>query len=139
VAAYFQLLIENEGLDGWFETTWHAVGQSRGPPYAFEQSTNALEDVFGLTSALVTARVTSPVRQKINGTTTVTAMRIGTGEYAALLYALPPFIGAIILVYLIGSSFPWRTNDTSSQLTKLVEFCEQDRNHSRRERNSMSK
>lgn len=127
IAAYFQLLSENDGMDGWFETTWHAINPAtakngRGPPFAFEQSINALEDVFGLISALVTARIASPTLKKINGTATVAVLRIGTGEPFALLYLLPPVFAAIVLLFLIWGSFPWCTEDTSSHLTKLIEF-----------------
>jgi hypothetical protein len=104
-AALWQLLSQNDGLDGFPDTiTKLTLGDTtgRGPPWAFNDSTNALEDVLGLNAALVASRAPRNVTYtNIDGSVTVSALRVGSGSTFAIAYILPPMITALILVYLI--------------------------------------
>jgi hypothetical protein len=107
--ANWQTLSQNVYYDGWFDSiAQFATGQSgppsREPPWAFSNSKNALEDVFGLTAALVSSRMNSTV-VKLPAQITITNTRIGTGHPVAILYAIPPLVAAVILLYQIVHSF----------------------------------
>jgi hypothetical protein len=107
--ANWQTLSQNIYYDGWFDSiAQFATSQSgpllREPPWAFSNSKNALEDVFGLTAALVSSRMNSTV-VKIPAQVTITNTRIGTGHPVAILYAIPPLVVAVILLYQIVHSF----------------------------------
>lgn len=73
---------------------------AREPPYAFNNSANPLEDVLGLTAALVVSRIDSST-VTISGTSLITAMRIGSGDLYALGFLIPPAAAAVILAYLM--------------------------------------
>ena len=125
--ANWQVLLQNKGLDGWFDTinqlTRNTGGGDviRSPPWAFESSANALEDVLGLITALVASRINS-TSVSVNGTSSIITTRIGSGKKVALVYAIPSTITAIILGYLLiterlgGPELP----QTSSNLTRLI-------------------
>jgi len=107
--ANWQTLNQNIDYDGWFDSidqfaTGKSGSPSREPPWAFSNSKNALEDVFGLTAALVSSRMNSTV-VKIPAQVTITNTRIGTGHPVAILYAIPPLVVAVILLYQIVHSF----------------------------------
>ena len=107
--ANWQTLNQNIYYDGWFDSiAQFATGQlgppSREPPWAFSNSKNALEDVFGLTAALVSSRMNSTT-VKLPAQVTITNTRIGTGHPVAILYAIPPLVAAVILLYQIVHGF----------------------------------
>ncbi|MCJ1294828.1 hypothetical protein MMC34_006387 [Xylographa carneopallida] len=94
----------------------------RQPPFAFNNSRNALEDVLGLSSALAMSRLTmtgSTGQATYSGTGMVANTRIGTGERWALVYILPPLISSIVLLALLMTT-PRQTPFSSSRLTELV-------------------
>jgi len=102
-AANWQLLVQNNGLDGWFDTINQLTsgsGPLRSPPWAFNNSENALEDILGLTAALVGSRINSSA-VILDGTTSILATRIGSGNIFALVFAIPPIGAALILLYLL--------------------------------------
>jgi hypothetical protein len=107
--ANWQTLYQNIYYDGWFDSiaqfaTVQSGPLSREPPWAFSNSKNALEDVFGLTAALVSSRMNSTV-VKLPAQVTITNTQIGTGHPVAILYAIPPLVVAVILLYQIVHSF----------------------------------
>lgn len=107
--ANWQTLNQNIYYDGWFDSidqfaTGKSGSPSREPPWAFSNSKNALEDVFGLTAALVSSRMNSTV-VKVPAQVTITNTQIGTGRPVAILYAIPPLVVAVILLYQIVHSF----------------------------------
>jgi hypothetical protein len=131
-AANWQLLFQNLGLDGWFDsiaqlTFVHPVnttGIPRQPPWAFNNSKNALEDVLGLIAALVAARPNSPTIA-INGSTIVTATRVGSGEKFELVFIIAPATASIVLLYLILTTRSLKTRSCTTDLRELVEFGKQ--------------
>jgi len=106
--ANWQILSQNIYYDGWFDSiAQFAIGKlglSREPPWAFSNSKNALEDVFGLIAALVSSRVNSTM-VKLPAQVTITNTRIGTGHPVAIPHAIPPLVAAVILLYQIVHGF----------------------------------
>jgi len=133
-AANWQLLFQNDGIDGWFDTICQlTLGDTTGrkPPWAFSNSVNALEDALGLTSALVASR-TALVGSKINsstidvnGTVLVIASRIGGGRTFALAFAIPPAAAAAVLLYLMTTTpLSEAVRYSTSKLGDLIAFGE---------------
>ncbi|MCJ1387077.1 hypothetical protein MMC17_010206 [Xylographa soralifera] len=94
----------------------------RQPPFAFNNSRNALEDVLGLSSALAMSRLTmtgNTGRAEYTGTAMVANTRVGTGERWALVYILPPLVSSIVLLALLMTTRR-QTPFTASRLTDLV-------------------
>ncbi|MCJ1317675.1 hypothetical protein MMC15_003000 [Xylographa vitiligo] len=94
----------------------------RQPPFAFNNSRNALEDVLGLSSALAMSRLTltgGTGQAEYTGTAMVANTRVGTGERWALVYILPPLISSIVLLALLMTTPP-QAPFTASRLTDLV-------------------
>jgi len=60
-------LVQNVGIYGLFDLIGQIAG-FRGPPYAFNNSPNALSDVLGLTAAIVSSRLNSTLQLPVNGT-----------------------------------------------------------------------
>jgi hypothetical protein len=124
-AANWQLLSQNDGINGWFDTLNYITrgsGPLRAAPWAFNNSANALEDALGLISALVASRIQStPV--VLNGSALIMATRVGGGGYSVLVFAVPPAAAAIILAYLLITT-PSRKPDalTTSSLVGLIEY-----------------
>jgi hypothetical protein len=121
-AANWYPLMQNEGLDGLFDLIGQLAG-FRGPPYAFNNSVNALEDVLGLTAAIVSSRLNSTLQLPVNGSAYITAARVGSGNDFALAFVLPSFACCVIIVYLLSTSQMLKSvNYTSSSLTDLLEL-----------------
>lgn len=72
----------------------------RTPPFGFSRSRNALEDVLGLTTALVTSRLNSTL-VKAPATAVVVISRVGAGGAVGLVYILPPLFSALVLIVLL--------------------------------------
>jgi len=115
-------LFQNAGVDGLFDLIGQLVG-FRGPPYSFSNSANALEDVLGLTSAIVSSRLNSTLQVSVNGTAYLTAARVGSGDISALVFILPPLACCILLAYLLSTSRMSKSvHYTSSSLSDLLEL-----------------
>jgi hypothetical protein len=113
--------MQNEGLDGLFDLIGQLAG-FRGPPYAFNNFVNALEDVLGLTAAIASSRLNSTLQLPVNGSAYITAARVGSGSDFALAFVLPSFACCGIIVYLLSTSQVLKSvNYTSSSLTDLLE------------------
>ncbi|KAM5348923.1 hypothetical protein ACJ41O_008746 [Fusarium nematophilum] len=110
MAPYF--ITYEDGAAGWAQSLinvisrygdyGHAVNDSiRFPPFAFPDSTNALEDVLGLVGALAGSRaVLNMSLVHTSGSAEVTFLRIGPGQLFALVYALVPLILGLALIWL---------------------------------------
>lgn len=121
-AANWYPLLQNFGLDGLFDLIGQEAG-FRGPPYAFNESPNALSDVLGLTAALVSSRLNSTLQLPVNGTAYVMAARIGSGNTFALVFVLPSLACCCILLYLLSTSRMLRSiHHTSSSLVDILEL-----------------
>ncbi|KAF9771905.1 hypothetical protein IL306_010431 [Fusarium sp. DS 682] len=103
--------MENYGLDGYFTTVHRVSGEDRGPPYAFNNSRNALEDTLGIISAIGVANmdlddpvVADAVGKGWEATAIIEINRLG-GNHLVLIALLPPIISFVILAYLFIMSF----------------------------------
>lgn len=111
--ANWNLVMENFGLDGYFSTIHRAAGQNRAGPYAFPNSRNAMEDVLGLVSAMVTANlgiadgtvVADAVGTAGEGQVVIQATRLGNGSLYVLLLLVPPAYCAVALGLLLWKSY----------------------------------
>jgi hypothetical protein len=105
--AMWQPLLEFQGLDGWWDSI-NGVSQDLSHPpiphsrstFAFPQSQNGLEDVIGVTAAMVGAYMNSSTIT-IPATATSTATRIGAGHAWGLVFAIPPFVASCVLIFQI--------------------------------------
>jgi hypothetical protein len=100
-AANWQILSQNAGDDGLLDLLSDLTDNWRPPPYAFNNSLNALEDALGLISALVASRINSSTTAASNGTAVITATTAGSRKPFAFAFIFPPVAAAIILFYLI--------------------------------------
>jgi len=125
------LLTENVGNSGWFETInalttrsggygLSAENSPRSPPWAFNDSSNALEDILGLTAAMVTSRIyRNSSLVDANGIAVLRYTRIGPGKLFALVYAVPPLLSGFVLVYLLIKE-KGRHDYTTSRLLDII-------------------
>jgi hypothetical protein len=126
-AALWQLFIQNAGLDGFPDTiTKLTLGDTtgRGPPWAFNNSQNALEDILGLNAAIVSSRAPrNASRVQVEGSVIVSATRVGSGSPFAIAYVLPLILAALILIYLLCTvKFMDDTSCRTSNLYDLLMF-----------------
>lgn len=103
-------------FDGWFDTLeyvldqalFHNVTEAGG---AFADSTSALEDALGLTTAITMGLFwggyTSPELYKNlqPGIHACTRIRLGPASLWGLIYLIPPLISVGILVYMVSTSW----------------------------------
>ncbi|KAF2443896.1 hypothetical protein P171DRAFT_46515 [Karstenula rhodostoma CBS 690.94] len=106
----------------------------RSPPYGFSQSTNALEDVLGLTtgitmsqmSTLDSMRSSSPLADPVNfhaaapGHATFACTRVGSGQRSAVLFTLPPLLAMLTAIYLMITVPRKPTSFKTSRLEDLI-------------------
>lgn len=125
-AANWEPLKQSQNLDGLFEAILQqsviniTALTPRQPPWAFPNSNNALEDVLGLIAGLVVSRINTTV-SSFSGTSLVTATRVGSGSWYAVLLAIPPGLLTIILAFLVfRNSRVFQVN--SGSLVSLVRF-----------------
>ncbi|KAH7067866.1 hypothetical protein FB567DRAFT_252474 [Paraphoma chrysanthemicola] len=101
--APWQVLLENTGLDGWFDTianfAWINDGAIMRTRFAYNNSRNGLEDVLGITAALVGAYMNSTT-VTIPASAIVANMRVGSGYRYAVAFILPPLIAAMAIALL---------------------------------------
>ncbi|KAH7402448.1 hypothetical protein BKA66DRAFT_564364 [Pyrenochaeta sp. MPI-SDFR-AT-0127] len=96
----WQLMSENSAMDGWFDTVanfaWNNGPHSIRTSFAFSNSRNGLEDVLGVTAAMVGAYMNSSTIA-IPATVVVANMRVGSGYRYAVVFVLPPVLAAIAI------------------------------------------
>jgi hypothetical protein len=100
----WQLLVQNLGQDGWFQTLSSLANDQFSEPiprstFAFANSKNGLEDVLGLVAALVGAYMNNTA-VAVPASAIVTNTRVGSGEWYAGILVLPPIGAAIVLAVL---------------------------------------
>ncbi|KAI8632727.1 hypothetical protein F5Y19DRAFT_491367 [Xylariaceae sp. FL1651] len=119
--ASYSLVLENANRDGYIGTLTRFAGFHRGPPYAFPESRNALEDVLGLVSGLavsvmpltdggVSAAAVSHDRGADgNSSAVIEITRLGTSSSEALWLLIPPIGSLIILciLFAMGIRHKW--------------------------------
>lgn len=109
----WQILLQNFGNGGWFETvseialapnpvvdTDDAFIPRNTSDLAFHDSQNALEDVFGLLAGLVMARVDGSLLQS-SGSVTSQYYRVGGGHAFGIIYAVPNIVCSLVLLWLL--------------------------------------
>ena len=112
-ASSFGLLTERRYLDGWWPTLY-TVGYYFGlewvdanpAPFIFSNSKTVLEDALGLANAIglgmfwggstAGAGYPNPV-----GTSSVTGLRVGSGQWWGIVYILPSVFALIMLIWLL--------------------------------------
>jgi hypothetical protein len=130
-AANWQTLFQGTGNDGWFDLVWESAGghPGRSPPWAFADSQNALEDVFGLVGALVGSRFQGSQSYNVTTTVKVSATRVGSRNLFALFYMAPPAFAAMLLAALYLRALPADAQFESTDLVKLKEYFENKAKH----------
>ncbi|KAI6089578.1 hypothetical protein F4821DRAFT_275977 [Hypoxylon rubiginosum] len=112
--ASHQLTKEKAGTDGYIATLIALAGFHREPPYAFPDSTNALEDVLGLISGLAvsmmsvsggTVSASALEGQGGDSTALVEVTRLGSDSNEALWLLIPPICSLVILATISFMSF----------------------------------
>jgi hypothetical protein len=99
-----------EGEDGFIDKIYVATGGRRKPPYEFDNSKNASEDVHGLMSAigvslmLMTGDGVNATSNDSASTIKVEAKRIGTDQLISYVYMLPPLATLVALLALVSQS-----------------------------------
>ncbi|XP_014559586.1 hypothetical protein COCVIDRAFT_13488 [Bipolaris victoriae FI3] len=89
----------------------------RSKPYSFKNSQSALEDVLGLASALSLSRLTLDSRApsvEVRGSAIALYNRVGPGEYWAVIFALPPLINVVLLLFL------WRLSRSKTPISSIT-------------------
>ncbi|KAI0532593.1 hypothetical protein GGR58DRAFT_507231 [Xylaria digitata] len=105
------LVHKNQRKDWYFATLHLLSGNRRGPPYAFPESKNALEDVLSLISGLAVSQlpladegisVAQVNRGGHNGISNavIEITRLGTGSSEALWLLIPP-VGSLIALFIL--------------------------------------
>jgi hypothetical protein len=122
-AANWQILTQNIYWDGYLDLLFDLTLANRPPPYAFENSANALEDVFGLMGAIIASRIDSS-KVAVNGTVTVTSTTIGSGRVYAYIYLIPPAVTAVVLCYLMITTRASKVEYSSSKLVDLLDYAQ---------------
>ncbi|KAI1322599.1 hypothetical protein F5Y16DRAFT_415845 [Xylariaceae sp. FL0255] len=118
--AAFLLVTEATGEDGNIATLTRLAGSFRQAPYAFADSTNALEDVLGLVSALAVSRTPFsgegiPAAQAdqgqgiINATAVIEVTRLGSSSASTLWLLIPPVasLTALATLFVMGIRRQW--------------------------------
>lgn len=104
----------------------------RAPPFVYANSRNALEDIFGVATALSLARTTitgGSGGERVWGSATIAYSRIGIGEWLALLYILPSLADVAILVWLLATTPRTGLLISSSQLVDIYDFARRGNSH----------
>ncbi|KAM0813744.1 hypothetical protein AB5N19_13743 [Seiridium cardinale] len=103
-AAHY-LVNENRGMDGYFATIARLAGYGRNSSFAFPDSSNYLEDVLGVVSALAVSKMqmgNGTLATAVNDQSTayVDVTRLGTDSGWILWLLLPPVASLLALTYL---------------------------------------
>ncbi|ORX95136.1 hypothetical protein BCR34DRAFT_200438 [Clohesyomyces aquaticus] len=118
--------------NGWFQSIVNfasstgdygkAANESiRKPPFAFKDSTNALEDVLGLAGALAASRaVLNMSLVESQGSVEVAFMRVGSGKLFAVIYSIVPLIVGLIMASMLMQTSRNGYGYQSSSLRDLV-------------------
>ncbi|KAK9415499.1 hypothetical protein SUNI508_10339 [Seiridium unicorne] len=126
-AASIKAIGEKSGVDGDFSTI-SKLAINRKPPYAFPDSKNALEDVLGLISALVVAKipvtgngVSAAALGSTSGSSTaiIEVTRLGSDSHFTLWLLLPPLSSLVILSWFFVQTLrqDWAPRDSNVQAT----------------------
>jgi hypothetical protein len=122
-------VLENQGVNGWIDSIHRSSNDGSDPnhpaprkAFAFPSSKNGLEDVLGVSAAMVGAYMNSS-RVVLPASAVLTNTRVGNGNPLTLIYTLPPIFAAILLGYLLWKTATLPHVETSTiNLEKLVSF-----------------
>jgi hypothetical protein len=131
-AANIDSLGQAYGLDGYFyaiaatalNVSTPSETYTRTPPWAFNNSQNALEDVLGLTAALVGSRMYAGQVNMVTlpGFAQILIVRVGSGSKVALLYVVPPLVVLVFLASKREALRNQRTRWKTGHLKDLVAY-----------------
>ncbi|KAH8158650.1 hypothetical protein CIB48_g9588 [Xylaria polymorpha] len=118
--ASYLLVKENKNIDGNIATLTRLAGSFRKPPYAFPDSTNALEDILGLISGLAVSQIplsgggvsageVSQGQLDNYSTATIEVVRLGTGSRKSWWLLIPPVGSLVVLciLFIMGIMRQW--------------------------------
>lgn len=102
--------------------------------FGFEDSTNALEDVLGLTAGITMGQMSTaqsmggsgPLQDTVDfrvnamGKATFACTRVGSGNRSALLFTLPPLLSMLVAIYLLIIVPRKPTSYKTSRLDDLI-------------------
>jgi len=108
----------------------------RNPPYGFSQSTNALEDVLGLTAGITMSQMSTvdsmqnktPLEDSVvfrpaaMGQATFACTRVGSGNKTALLFTLPALLAMCMALWLLFKVPRMPTKFKSSRIDDLIKI-----------------
>lgn len=118
-ASSFGLLTERRYNDGWWPTLYTVAyyfgldggfNGDNGPAiaeygtFAFSNSKTALEDALGLANAIGLGMFwgTGPGGPNPNGTSSVSGLRVGPGQWWGIVYILPSMYALVVLLWLLS-------------------------------------
>ncbi|KAM0420340.1 hypothetical protein ACHAPT_011882 [Fusarium lateritium] len=110
-SSQWHMVMQNYGSDGYFTNVHRLAGEDRPPPYAFNNSRNALEDILGIIAALGVSDIDlgdDPVVADAAGgekAKAVIAIKQLGGNRLVLISLIPPLISIVILSYSFSLSF----------------------------------
>jgi hypothetical protein len=119
-------------VTGWFQSLVNVISSTgdygrpanesiRRSPFAFNDSTNALEDVLGLVGALAGSRaVLNMSLIKSTGSAEVVFTRVGSGKEFALVYAMVPLLLGFIMALMLIRTARKTDGYKSTSLQDLV-------------------
>jgi hypothetical protein len=127
------ILSEGYGSEGWSQTLVSGTldtdpdndfSQRQSGTWAFSESQNALEDFLGVTAAMVVSRIYSEKDALIDtsGSAYISSWRIGSGSPVALVYAVPPFVVLLTLMWRLWSLKRMEVRWKTSRLGDLVAY-----------------
>lgn len=114
------LVMERTGFDGYFATLINIAGFDRGPPYAFANSRNSLEDTLGLIAAMGVSRIPIKYGGGIVANATaggggpafavIKVTRLGGDTGGVLVLLIPPLASFLALasIFLLSFRSNWR-------------------------------
>ncbi|KAI9787762.1 MAG: hypothetical protein M1839_000294 [Geoglossum umbratile] len=127
------ILREGDGSEGWSQTLVsgaldmdpdNGFSRRQSGTWAFGESQNALEDFLGVTAAMVASRIYSEKDALIgtSGSAYISSWRIGSGSLVALVYAVPPFVVLLTLMWRLWSLKRMEVRWKTSRLGDLVTY-----------------
>ncbi|EXM12857.1 hypothetical protein FoTM2_016646 [Fusarium oxysporum f. sp. vasinfectum] len=130
--ANWQDLSQNQFWDGLMNSLWYATSTAtditRSGPWAFNDSRNALEDVLGVTAALVASRINSTTIT-LDGNAVVVTTQMGSGKASNFAFAAIPLLSACLLIFLIGMTrHVGEVRYRTSSLLELIQVGNQRQN-----------
>ncbi|KAH0556996.1 hypothetical protein GP486_005212 [Trichoglossum hirsutum] len=127
------ILSEGYGIAGWSQALAsgtldpnpdNGFSPRHSGTWAFDESQNTLEDFLGITAAMVASRIYNEKDALIDtsGSAYISSWRIGSGSRVALVYAVPPLVVLLTLMWRLWSLKRMEVMWKTSRLEDLVNY-----------------